>query len=585
MLDFAIIGGTVIDGTGTARRRADVGIKNGQVVALAEPKGLDEPAAKTIDATGLFVTPGFIDIHTHYDAQLFWDPVASPSPLHGVTTVVGGNCGFTVAPLVETQAGYLMRMLARVEGMPLASLEAGVPWDWRTFADYLDRLEGSIGINAGFLVGHSALRRAVMGEDSVGQAASLTQVDAMVRLLHESLAAGGLGFSSSQAPTHNDAEGDPVPSRAAVPEEILSLAAAVSDHPGTTLEFIPTIGPFSPEHIELMTGMSLAANRPLNWNVLGVNARNPDMHVQQLSASDHAAEHGATVLALTVPDTMRFRLNFLSGFIFDAIPGWEAAMALPKEAKMKVLADSEERGRLREAAASPAAGPLRGMVNWPPMAICETFTDVNRGLAGRTVGSVAEERGQDPFDVVCDIALADELRTSFSPRLATDEPGVWEKRAELWRDPRVLLGASDAGAHLDMIDSFTYTTALLGPSVRDRGLIGLEEAVHLLTDRPARVYGITGRGRIAPGWQADLVVLDPERVGPGPVHTRYDLPGGAGRLYAEAEGIEWVLVNGAPLVQGSNFTGERPGRLLRSGRDTETVEAGSVGGRSQLTAS
>jgi N-acyl-D-aspartate/D-glutamate deacylase len=575
MLDCAIIGGIVIDGTGAPRRQADVGIKDGQVVAVTESNGLDEPAAKTIDATGLVVTPGFIDIHTHYDAQLFWDPVASPSPLHGVTTVVGGNCGFTVAPLEETQAAYLMRMLARVEGMPLASLEAGVPWDWRTFEDYLARLDGSIGINAGFLVGHSALRRAVMGEDSVGQAATTAQVDAMVRLLHQSLAGGGLGFSSSQAPTHNDAEGDPVPSRAAVPEEILALAAAVGEHPGTTLEFIPTIGPFGPQHIELMTGMSLAANRPLNWNVIGVSPRN-DLHRQQLSASDHAAEHGATVLALTVPDTMRFRLNFLSGFIFDAIPGWEAAMALPKDAKMKALADPEERRRLRDAAASPAAGPLRGMVNWPPMAICETFADANRGLAGRTVAEVAEERRQDPFDVVCDIALADELRTSFAPRLAADEPGLWEQRAELWRDPRVLLGASDAGAHLDMIDSFTYTTALLGPSVRDRGLLGLEEAVHLLTDRPARVYGLSGRGRIAPGWHADLVVLDAERIGPGSVHTRYDLPGGAGRLYAEAEGIEWVIVNGTPIVQGSAFTGERPGHLLRSGRDTQTVEAGSV---------
>jgi N-acyl-D-aspartate/D-glutamate deacylase len=324
-----------------------------------------------------------------------------------------------------------------------------------------------------------------------------------------------------------------------------------------------------------MTGMSLAANRPLNWNVLGVNPSNPDHHRQQLSASDHAADRGGAVFALTVPDTMRFRLNLLSGFIFDAIPGWETAMALPKDAKMKALADPDERRRLREAAASPAAGPLRGMVNWPPMTICETFSDTNRGVAGRTVADVAEERGQDPFDVVCDIALADDLRTSFAPRLAADQPGLWEKRAEVWRDPRVLLGASDAGAHLDMIDSFTYTTALLGPSVRDRGLLAPEEAVRLLTDRPARVYGLAGRGRIAPGWHADLVVLDPERIGPGAVHTRYDLPGGAGRLYAEADGIEWVIVNGAPVVRGSAFTGDLPGRLLRSGRDTRTVEAAS----------
>jgi N-acyl-D-aspartate/D-glutamate deacylase len=576
MLDCAVIGGTVIDGTGAPRRQADIGIRDQRIVAVTEPGGIDEPAARTIDATGLVVTPGFVDIHTHYDAQLFWDPTASPSPLHGVTTVIGGNCGFTVAPLEPTEASYLMRMLARVEGMPLASLQAGVPWDWRTFDDYLTRLEGTIAVNAGFLVGHSALRRAVMGDDGVGKPATPAHVDAMVRLLHESLAAGGLGFSSSQAPTHNDGDGDPVPSRSASREEIVALAGALRDHPGTSLEFIPTIGPFGPDHMDLMAAMSLAANRPLNWNVLGVNPSRPENHRNQLSASDYAAERGATVLALTVPDTMRFRLNFLSGFIFDAIPGWEAAMALPKDAKMKTLADPDERRRLRDAAASPNAGPLRGMVNWPPMTICETFADVNQGLAGRTVGDVAEERGQDPFDAVCDIALADGLRTSLAPRLPSDEPGLWETRAEVWRDPRVLLGASDAGAHLDMIDSFTYTTALLGQSVRDRHLLDLEEAIHLLTDRPARVYGLTDRGRIATGWYADMVVLDPDRIEPGPVHTRYDLPGGAGRLYADADGIEWVLVNGAPIVHQSAFTGDRPGQLLRSGRDTETVEAGTL---------
>ncbi|HSS10104.1 MAG TPA: amidohydrolase family protein [Acidimicrobiales bacterium] len=576
MLDCAVIGGTIIDGTGAPGRQADVGIRDRRIVAITEPGGLDEPTAKTIDATGLVVTPGFVDIHTHYDAQLFWDPTASPSPLHGVTTVVGGNCGFTVAPLEPTQATYLMRMLARVEGMPLASLEAGVPWDWRTFDEYLARLDGTVAVNAGFLVGHSAIRRAVMGDDGVGSAATPAQIDAMVRLLHESLTAGGLGFSSSQAPTHNDGDGDPVPSRSASREELLALAGALRDHPGTSLEFIPTIGPFGSDHIDLMAAMSLAANRPLNWNVLGVNPSRPENHRNQLGASDYAAERGATVLALTVPDTMRFRLNFLSGFIFDAIPGWAETMALPKDAKMKALSDPDERRRLRDAAASPTAGPLRGMVNWPAMSICETFADVNKGLAGRTVADVAEQRGQDPFDAVCDIALADELLTSLAPRLPADEPGLWQTRAELWRDPRVLLGASDAGAHLDMIDSFTYTTALLGQSVRDRQLLGLEEAIHLLTDRPARIYGMTGRGRLAPGWYADLVVLDPDRIGPAPVHTRYDLPGGAGRLYAEADGIEWVLVNGTPIVQRTAFTGDRPGQLLRSGRDTETVEAGSI---------
>jgi N-acyl-D-aspartate/D-glutamate deacylase len=576
MLDCRIVGGSVVDGTGGARRRADIGIRGGRIVAIGE---VEEGASRTIDATGLVVTPGFVDIHTHYDAQLFWDPTASPSPLHGVTTVIGGNCGFTIAPVVPEEADYLMRMLARVEGMPLESLEAGVPWGaWQTYGEWLDRLDGTIAVNAGFLVGHSALRRVVMGERTA-EPASDDQIARMVQLLHDSLTAGGLGFSSSNAPTHNDATGKPVPSRAATREELVALAGAVRDHPGTTLEFIPTIGAFAEEHMDLMASMSLAANRPLNWNVLGVNPQNPEGHQQQLSASDYAADRGGRVVALTVPDLMRFRLSLLTGFIFDALPGWRETMALPPTEKMRVLADPDERRRLNEGANSPEAGVLRGMASWTHLTIAETFAPENDGIAGRTVGEVAAERGQEPFDTVCDIAIADELRTGWLPRTGNNDDASWKMRLEVWRDPRAVLGASDAGAHLDMIDSFTYTTALIGESVRERQLLPLEEAVHLLTDVPARLYGLRGRGRIEEGWQADLLVLDEERVGPRPVYTRTDLPAGAGRLYGEADGVEHVLVNGVEIAAAGNFTGDRPGTLLRSGRDTDTVEVPGGTGR------
>jgi N-acyl-D-aspartate/D-glutamate deacylase len=408
--------------------------------------------------------------------------------------------------------------------------------------------------------------------DATGEPASEEQIARMVQLLHDSLAAGGLGFSSSNAPTHNDMSGQPVPSRAATREELIALAGAVGGHPGTTLEFIPTIGTFADEHMDLMASMSLAANRPLNWNVLGVNPQNPEGHQQQLSASDYAADRGARVVALTVPDLMRFRLSLLTGFIFDALPGWRETMALPVEEKVKVLADPHERKRLNDGANSPEAGPLRGMASWKHLTIAETFAPENEGMAGRTVGEVAAERGQEPFDAVCDIAIADELRTGWLPRTGNDDDASWRMRLEVWRDPRAVLGASDAGAHLDMIDSFTYTTALLGQSVRERGLLPLEEAVHMLTDVPARLYGLHERGRIEEGWHADLLVFDEDRIGPGPVHTRYDLPAGAGRLYGDANGIEHVLVNGVEIATGGAFTGDRPGTLLRSGRDTESVE-------------
>src|SRR4030081_101390 len=265
MLDLIIRNGTVVDGTGTPGQQPAVGIKAGRIAAIGV---VDDHATRTIDADGQIVAPGFVDIHTHYDAQAFWDPALTPSPLHGVTTIVGGNCGFSLACLAASEADYLMRMLARVEGMPLESLTAGVPWNWESFGEYLDLLDGTLAVNAGFLVGHSALRRAVMGDAAVGHEATPEQVERMSALLADSLAAGGLGFSSSQALTHNDGDGNPVPPPAATPHEPIALARVVRDHPGTTLEFIPTVGPFSDEHVSLMAAMSAAANRPLNWNVL-----------------------------------------------------------------------------------------------------------------------------------------------------------------------------------------------------------------------------------------------------------------------------------------------------------------------------
>jgi N-acyl-D-aspartate/D-glutamate deacylase len=472
-----------------------------------------------------------------------------------------------------SEADYLMRMLARVEGMPLESLAEGVPWDWQSFGEYLDRLDGTLAVNAGFLVGHSALRRVVMGEAAVGEEATPDQIEKMSTLLSESLAAGGLGFSSSHAPTHNDGDGNPVPSRFATPDELVTLAGVAGDHPGTTLEFIPTVGPFAREHVDLMGDMSAAANRPLNWNVLVVAAGN-DGYVDQLAASDRAAERGGRVLALTVPCVMQLHLNFRSGFLFDALPGWGPTMALPVDEKRAALADPRERARLREAAESET-GLFSRLLRWDRLRVGQTFSPENDGLTGETIGEIAAERGQDPFDALCDIAIADDLRTDLLPPTGGDDVESWKRRADVWRDQRVVVGASDAGAHLDMLATFNYTTSLLAAS-REHDLVGLEEAVHLLTDVPARLYGVRERGRIVEGWHADLVVFDEDRVAPAPVETRYDLPAGAGRLFAEAEGIEHVLVNGTEIVRAGALTGDRPGTVLRSGRGTETVEATGV---------
>ncbi|MGE2816240.1 N-acyl-D-amino-acid deacylase family protein [Mycobacterium heidelbergense] len=572
MLDLLIRDAEIVDGTGAPAHRGDVGVSNGRIVAVG---AVDELAAKTVDAQGQTLAPGFVDLHTHYDAQLFWDPTASPSVQHGVTTVFGGNCGFTLAPAASDQHDYLTRMLARVEGMPLDALRAGLDWGWASFGDWLDRLDGRIAVNAGFLVGHSALRLAAMGDDAVGGEATPEQIDNMVAVLHDALAAGALGLSTSQSPTHNDGSGQPVPSRGASRDELVALAAGLRDHPGTTLEAIIAgcLSGFSDEDIALLTDMSKAADRPLNWNLLGVSAANPDGHERQLRAYEAAAQRGGRVVALTLPQAMKIRLSFLSGFVLDGLPGWRDTMHLPVPERLAALADPQVRRRLADGAASKEAGMLRGLAQWDRLIIVETFAPENAHAAGRSVGEVAAARGSEPFDTLLDIVIADELRTGLSPPLTGDDAADWRLRAQVWRHPGAVIGGSDAGAHLDMMCGAIYTTALLGRGVREHQVVTLEEAVRLITDVPARFYGLTERGRIAPGWHADLVMFDPATIDHGPERTRYDLPSGAPRLVADADGITSVLVGGVEVCHDGAATGAMPGTVLRSGRDTQTVTA------------
>jgi N-acyl-D-aspartate/D-glutamate deacylase len=571
---LAIRGGTVVDGTGAPPASADVLLEGERVRAVGP--GVGEGADSVVDATGLLVAPGFVDLHTHYDAQLFWDPDASPSPLHGVTTVLGGNCGFSLAPLAPEHADYITRMMARVEGMPLAALRAGLPWDWSSFGEWLGRLDGNVAVNAGFLVGHSTVRRLVMGERAVGGAPTADDIGAMEGALHAALSEGALGFSTSQVHTHNDGDGQPVPSRAASREEMERLAAVVRDHAGTTLELIVPgcLNGFTDDEVDFLATMSLLADRPVNWNVLGVSAMNPAGAWNQLAAADAAAARGATVLALTLPHTMQLRLSFETGAILDGLPGWREVFALPAAERVAALSDPGTRRRLDAGAQSEEAGILRHLANWERLVFDETFAPENADFEGRTVGEVARDRRVPAFDALLDVVVADRLRTGLRPPIPESEDD-WVLRAEVWQDSRAVVGGSDAGAHLDTMCGAVYSTAVLGDGVRARGLLSWEQAVHQLTDVPARLYGLRDRGRLVPGAYGDVVVFDPATVGHGAVRTRADLPGGASRLYAEAIGIERVLVNGRDIVREGSFTGARPGRVLHSGRDTETVHAGS----------
>jgi len=420
------------------------------------------------------------------------------------------------------------------------------------------------------MVGHSAIRRVVMGEESVGRVANPDEIAAMQSLLRAGLEAGGLGFSSSWARTHNDAEGHMVPSRYATHDEIVALSKVTGEFEGTSLEFIPQVGPkFDDWAIELMADMSAASQRALNWNIMSVGAGNLDECYGKLAASDRARAKGGKVVALTIPMSFPVRLSFRSGFVLDAMPGWESVMLLPLDEKLAYFEDDAALAKLDEQSRSDK-NPMRMLANWSNLKIHDVVAPENEQYRGRMIGDIAQEEGRSAWEVLVAIARADELNTSFGTVPAPDTDDDWKARIHVWRDRRALIGASDAGAHLDLLASFNYATEVLGKAVRQRHLLPLEEAVNLLTDVPAQLYGVKERGRVAEGWKADLVVLDPETIGSHDVRMRMDLPGGAGRLYAEADGIEHVLVNGTGIVRDGKLTESRSGQLLRSGRDTST---------------
>ena len=569
MLDVVIKGGDVVDGTGAPRRRADVGIKDGRIVQIGT---IDTEAAHTIDATGKLVAPGFVDVHTHFDAQVFWDNALTPSPLHGVTTALAGNCGFTVAPLSDdpADAEYLLRMLARVEGMPVETLRTGVPWNWVTTADYFDRIESAgVGINLGFMVGHSAIRRIVMGADATRRESTVDELEAMKGLLHAGLEAGGLGFSTSYARTHNDADGNMVPSRHATTAELIELAKVTGQHEGTGLEIIPQVGPFDQWAIDLMVDMSVAAQRPINWNVMVVTQANMADCQSKLAAGDAARARGGKVVALTMPISFGARLSFNSGFVLDAMPGWESAMHASRDDKLALFSDPAARDALDAKAQSPD-NPLRMLADWGSKIIFDVVAPENEQYRGQTVAAIAKAQGRPAWDVLCDIAVADELMTSFGTATPVETVEDWKARLEVWRDSRAVIGASDAGAHFDLLASFNYATGLLERAVRRHQMLSFEEAIHLMTQVQAELYGLKERGVLREGWHADVIVIDPETVGTDEVAMRFDLPGDEGRLYAGSTGIDHVLVNGTPIVADGALTAARGGTLLRSGRDTAT---------------
>ena len=556
--DLKITGGTIVDGSGGPGFAGDVGIKDGKLVALGKADGAGDT---TIDAKGKIISPGFVDVHTHYDAQILWDRMLSISPWHGVTTTVIGNCGFGVAPTKAIHRKLIMQTLEKVEGMSLEALEAGLGLDWpfETFPQYLDALEkrGSA-INVAALFGHTPLRLYVMGEESTERAATGDEIAAMKKLVHEAMDAGAIGFGTSVSVSHNGYAGKPVPSRQATVDEMDALVSVMGELKRGLMQI--TIGrDFSTRH---MAEVSRKYNVPVTWTALLSYLYGPGGHRKQLDLAAEQRKSGALVIPQVSCRPLNFEFTFAEPFIFDVM----------KFMNELAIEDARAPGTRRRAYADPAwreklrseVTPLfrnwwdRVVIAWAPSA---------RELEEQPLTTAAATLGKDPVDLALELALANDLQARFRMAVMNfDEKEV----AELITDPNTIIALSDAGAHASQLCDACYSTYLLGHWVRERRTFTIEQAIHNLTQRPAEMFGITDRGLLAEGRPADVVVFDPTTVGPGPLKRVYDLPAGADRLVSEASGIDAVIVNGEIIRRNGKDAvaadDRLPGRVLRHGR-------------------
>ena len=554
MIDLVLRGGTVCDGTGAPPRTADVAIDGGQIMEVGR---VTAQARRVLDVVGLVVAPGFVDVHTHYDAQITWDPLCTPSCWHGVTTVVLGNCGFSLAPCRSRDRDRLLRMLEHVEGMPLQSLRAGIRWSWESVPEYLDMLRATrLGLNVGALAGHSALRVFVMGEAAYDRPATDHEIARMQSLVREAMAAGALGFATSRSTGHVGEGGRPVPSRLATRDELRALAAAMATGGRGVIEITPETFPIDEDELSFLQDLTVETGRPASFSAILDLPERDGVWEPVWSRLQAGRARGARVVPQVSCRPMRFEFDLVTGCAsLDALPAWKRFREARDHAAL--LAEPEFRTAVRAQTLGRPDAP--SSKRWATVVVEETRDPAHLRFAGRTLADVAAARGGDVIDALFDLALADDLGTRFSMLLLNyDEDRV----ADLLRRPDGLIALSDAGAHVSVLCDAGYATHFLGHWVRERGLLPLEEAVGRLTAMPADVYGIADRGRLVPGAVADVTCFDAARVGSRQPERVTDFPGGAPRWIVRSEGISYVLVGGVPFLDGGECTGSLPGRVI-----------------------
>ncbi len=553
MHDLVIRNAQLVDGLGNPPRHGSLAVAAGRIVAIGDDVGSGREA---LDARGLALAPGIIDNHTHYDAQVTWDPDLTASSSLGVTTAVIGNCGFTIAPCRPEDRDLVMRNLTNVEGMSLDALRAGIRWEFETFPEYLALLErNGLGLNLAAFAGHSSIRTFVMRDAAARRAAAPQEVEAMRGLVAEAMRAGAVGFATSTSPAHNGDGGLPMPSRLADDAELFALTGAVR---GTGL-FMLTKG--GDTKVSFLEEIAARNGRPAVVAALLHSSTNPDAVFRDLDAIAAANSRGRRLVGSIscCPLTMDFTLE--APYPFEGLAAWKPALGLKGEAFKRVIADPGFRRALRTELAQPAVFRLFSG-EWDKVQVVEVAAAAHRALENRSFADIGREQGKDPLDALLDLALAEDLKTvCVALLLNSDEEAV----GRMLRHPHSLVSLSDAGAHLTFFNDAGFGLHLLGHWVRERGVLSLAEGVRKLTSDPARLFGIRDRGRLAVGAAADLLLFDPATVNRGPKRRVFDLPAGAPRLVTPGIGVHGVWVNGERVVdeRGPIASAPRAGKLLR----------------------
>jgi N-acyl-D-aspartate/D-glutamate deacylase len=555
--DLVIRGGRVVDGSGMPAFTGDVAVKDGKIAGIGKFNG---NAKRVIDADGLAVSPGFIDNHTHYDAQVLWDPMFTSSCWHGVTSIVMGNCGLALAPARRGKGEALLRMLSRIEAIPIEALQQGVDFSWESIGGYLDRVGQKLGLNVGSLIGHNAVRQYVLGDDASDRAATADEIAEMQDIVRQGMRAGALGLTTDKNPNHLNDAGRPIPSVAAPEDEFLALCDVLGELGAGVIQTSAGGGKHVPANYEMSKKAAQRSGRPVVWLTISHRWSQPDVWRKYLDMTEQGFKDGFQAYPICTPRRNNTRFTMKNAQIFDGLPTWLPIMLGDDAGKLAAFADPEKRKALRHEAVD-ATDPTTFSRRWDLMYITRPALAKNHDLKGKSVAALAQETGKDVLDAFLDLAIEEKLETGFEiNQINGDEDAV----GQILRSPYTVIGLSDAGAHVVFDAGYGYCTRLLGFWVREKKIMSLEDAVRKLTFHSASVFGLNDRGLLRPGLAADITVFDPDTVDALEPETVNDLPGGGPRLMQKSRGIHYTVVNGTVLMEKNQHTGAYPGQLLRT---------------------